>query len=382
MAGEHYLELRNFSTGARLGIITGATGSGSSARNGFRRLIVQKEVNAPGTIIAEIPADHPLLPLTDKTLVLDWRRDTARGIAWYLHHAAVFRDEEYQSQHGERDVTLKCPGLLSLLDWYYVLWAAGVANRTVFTAAKGETIMKTLVKYNADSSNATAANGRDRNAASYGIALEADGANGNTIDWTANRSHTLLSELQALALVAGGDFDLEYTSSTVRTFRWYTGQRGTDKSASILFAENLGNMDNVTLRRSRASERTAAVVGGGGEKDDRDIVLRTGTNYNVTTNNIELFVDARDIAKGVTAALQSRGDQKLSETMARDAFGFDVLQTDGTYYGPSGAGSYELGDLVSARRPDGVTVTQQVYGVNISWNKDGKEQIAVEVITK
>jgi hypothetical protein len=377
MAPEQYVELRNFTTGARLAIITAATGSGSSARNGFRRVTTTRQVNAPGLVRLELPGDHPALPLTDKTQVIVFRRDIARGIDWYKEAAALFRDEEHTRKGGQKTFIAMCPGLLSILGWYHVLWPANVANRTVFTAAKGETILKTLVDRNAVAATATLAAGRDRNAANYGISDQADAAGGNTFDWTANRTHTLLEELQAVARVSGGDFDLIYNSSTDRQFRFYVGQRGTDKTATVTFAENLGNMDNIHFTRVRSSERTAAIVGGQGTEANRDIAIRTGTNYDVTANNIELFVDAKDIAKGATAALNARGDKRLDEVLSREEFSFDVIQTQGVYY----HGSYDLGDLVSAVRPDGVTVAVQAWRVFLDYTTDG-EDITVECRTR
>lgn len=382
MAPEQYIELRSFTTGARTHIITAATGSGSGARNGFRRVTCTKQVNAPGLLKLTLPGDFSgLWSIADKTQVILYRRDVARSIAWYKEFVGLYRDPDYRNQQGNKEVTLLCPGLMSILGWYHVLWAANVANRTVFTAAKAETIMKTLIDRNAVAATATAAAGRDRNAPSYGVSNQADAAGGNTIDWTAKRSNTLLEELQAIARVAGGDFDLVYNSSTDRQFRFYAGQRGSDKSATITFAESLGNMDNVRYVRSRSSERTAAVVGGQGTESNRDTVTRTGTNYS-SSNDIEVFVDARDIAKGATAALQARGDKQLDELESRDIFAFDVVQTQGVYYGPSGTGSYTLGDLTSAVKPDGTTVTQQVYQVDFDYTASEGETIGVGVRTR
>lgn len=383
MAGEYYIELRNFTTGARIAVVTGATGSGSGARNGFLRVVCRKRVNAPGEIQIDLPGDFPgLWSLADKTQVLLFRRDSARGIDWYKEAVGLYRDPDYANKGGQRQVTITCPGLMSILSWYHVLWPANVANRTVFTTAKAETIMKTLVDRNAVAANATASAGRDRDARDYGVGIQADAAGGNTIDWTANRSHTLLEELQALALVAGGDFDLIYNSSTSRQFRFYAGQLGTDKSATITFAENLGNMDNVRFKRTRSTERTAALVAGVGQESARATTIRTGTNYG-STNDIEVFVDAKDLGANDSAAnRQARGDKRLDELESRDEFSFDVVQTQGTYYGPSGTGSYTLGDLVTAVRPDGVSVAQQVYGATLSWAPGQKEAIGIEVRTR
>jgi hypothetical protein len=383
MAGEYYIELRNFTTGARIAVVTGATGSGSSARNGFLKLNCRKVVNAPGQLVFDVPADFPgLWSLADKTQAILFRRDIARGIDWYKEFVGLLRDPSYQSRNGEKRVALSCPGLLSILGWYHVLWPANVANRTTFTSAKAETIMKTLVDRNAVAANATAAAGRDRNAPDYGVSIQADAAGGNTLDWTANRSHTLLEELQALALVAGGDFDLIYNTSTSRQFKFYAGQLGSDKHTTITFSEAYGNMDNVRFKRVRSSERTVALVAATGQESNRNITTRTGPNYSAT-NDIEVFVDARDLgANDTAAARQARGDKRLDDLQARDEFAFDVVQTQGTYYGPSGTGSYTLGDLVAAVRPDGVSVTQQVYAVNLGWAPGELEDIAIEVRTQ
>lgn len=382
MAGESYLELRNFTTGTRLGIITGATGSGADRQNGFLRLTTTRRVNAPGLLRVELPGDHPLAAtLPDKTLVIQHRRDVERGIDWYREFVGVFRDPEYRRQGRQRRWTLTCPGLLSILGWYHVLWPAGVANRSTFTSVAGETVMKNLVRYNAVAADATVANGRDRDAPDYDVSLQADAAGGNVLDWTANRSRTLLEELQDLATVAGGDLDLVYVTPTSRQFRFYAGQRGSDKSATIRFAENLGNMDNIQFARQRSGERTAAIVAGTGQEAVRSTTERNGVNYDLT-NDIEVFVDARDLNPDTPAARSARGDARLDEVTARDVFSFDAVQTANAYYAPTGTRSYTLGDLVSARRPDGVTVAQQVYGITLDWAPGDTEQITTELHTQ
>jgi len=383
MAGESYIELRDLTTGARTAIVTAATGSGAAARNGFLTMDCRRVVNAPGLLQFDVPGDFPgLWALADKTQAILYRRDVARGVDWYKEFVGLIRDTSYRSQRGQRRVTLSCPGLLSILSWYHVLWPAGVASRTAFTSAKAETIMKTLTTYNAVAASATTGAGRDRNARDYGVSVAADAAGGNTIDWSASRAHTLLEELQGLALVGGGDFDLAYASSTSRELRFYAGQLGTDRSASITFAEVFGNMDNIQFARARSSERTAALVAGAGQESARTTTVRTGTNYS-STNDIETFVDAKDLGAADSAsARQARGDRRLDELESRDAFAFDVVQTSGTYYGPSGVGSYTLGDLVSAVRPDGVAVTQQVYAVSIGWRAGELEAVKVEVRTR
>lgn len=380
MAGEHYIEIRDFSSGAQLDVIAGATGSGADARNGLLRLAVRRALNAPGAIELDVPGDHPrAATYPDKALIIDWRRDKTRGIDWYREFVGVLRDVTYTRRAQQAAWTLSGTGLLSLLSWYHVLWPAGTASRSTFTSTAAESVMKALVTYNAVAASATVANGRDRQAPDYGISVQSDAAGGNIVTWTASRASTLLAELQALQRLAGGDFDLVYTAPTTREFRFYVGQLGSDKSATVQFAENLGNMDNVVFQRARAQERTVAVVGGQGQGDDRDIVVRTGANYSAT-NDIEMFVDARDVTVGETSTLQARGDARLDDVQSRDTFSFDVVQTEGEFYGPS-PGTYTLGDLVSAVRPDGTVVTQQVTGVTLTWSIGQIERVQPEVRT-
>jgi hypothetical protein len=381
MPGEHYLEFRDFVTGARLGITTGSTGnrptgvsSSEIFENGFRRITVRKVQNTPGSMDFDLPYNHPLLPLADKTLVIDWRRDVSRGIDWYKHLVGLTRDYAYSSSRGDRFVTVSAVGLKALLNWYIVAWPAGVTDRTSFAAQPAETIMKLLVARNCVTATATAAAGRDRNAPDYGISAVVTAGLGNSISWTANRSHSVLEELQAIALIGGGDFDLTYLTGTTRSFVWLPF---ISKTTTVKFSENLGNMDNIRFRRERSSEQTVAIVGGQGDTTDRDIVVRTGPNF-ASTNDIETFINATDIDKGLTAQLQARGDTKLQDLQSRDEFLFSVIQTEGLAY----KRDYVEGDFVSAVRPDGVTVTQQIWGSTIDWKPASSETIQVEMRTR
>ena len=122
--------------------------------------------------------------------------------------------------------------------------------------------MKTLVSYNAGSS-ATAGNSRLRTGTISGLTVEADGANGNTLDWFCAYDN-LLESLQKLAAIAGGDFDLAQTAVGAWQFRWHTGQLGTDRTATAIFALERSNMANPQDQLLRTVEKTACIVGGKG----------------------------------------------------------------------------------------------------------------------
>jgi hypothetical protein len=333
----------------------------------FLALTYTKRVNQPGTLSFVLAGDHSAIAqLAHNGQVEVWRRDPVNGIAWYCDHYSLYRAQE--RQYTDHDVfTARCPGQLSMLDWRIVAWPAGTANRSVFASAKAETILKTLVTYNAGAS-ATTANGRIRNGAITGISSAADAAGGNTLDWSCAWKG-LLETLQDIALVAGGDFDLVKTGAQAWEFRFYAGQLGTDRSATVAFAVERGNMANPVYTYNRTDERSVAIVAGQGQESSRSTAVRTGAYYSAT-NDVETFVDGRNTA--TAAGLNALGDKVLSNKAPVQSFEFDVLQTPSCLYGSH----YFVGDLVTARY-DSIEATRKVLGVQVTLDTDGGETVAV-----
>jgi hypothetical protein len=361
-------------SGVLQGSMTGTAAGGSAKKSGFLQLACINRVNAPGLLTFSLRGDHWLLSsLADKWQFELWRKPFAGS--WSREMAAIFRAGQWE--YGEKsNIVLYCPGILSLLGYRTINWYADLANRTAFDGVVAETIMKTLVTYNITSS-ATTGNGRKRSGTNWPatqITVEADGANGDIRDWYCFGDN-LLASLQKLAPIAGGDFDLVKTSPTAYQFRWYDGQLGTDRSATVKFSLGLGNMGLPEYNESRLDEKTVACVWGQGEGSARDYVTRTGLNY-TTTNDIEMFVDARDVELGNSTGLNDRGDQKLSEVEAARTFRFDALQAPATLYGVD----YFLGDLVSVENPlTGSVYTQKVVAVSQSLDPAGKQSVGIEV---
>jgi len=303
--------------------------------------------------------------------VIVYRRNPAMGLAtWTADFWGLFRAQK--RSYSDHDLFEgRCPGILTMLGWRVVAWMAGTANRSNFQNAKAETVMKTLVSYNAGG-NATTGNGRIRNGTITGISVQADGAGGNTISIDCAYTN-LLETLQKLAPIAGGDFDLVKTGAQAWEFRWYAGQRGTDRTATLLFALERGNMAEPVYEYDRLDEATVAIVAGQGEGADRAVVVRTGPDY-AAGNDIETFVDARN--NTTTDGLNASGDAKLQDARARQQFGYRVVQTPGCAYGVH----YGLGDLVKAQYGP-VNVAQKIVGVTVSLDRDGAEKIDVEMQT-
>lgn len=337
----------------------------------FWTLQYRRQVNAPGVLSFTVAGDHRVVSqLEHNSQVIVYRRNADLGLDWTPEFVGLYRAQ--RRRYTNRAVfTATCPGCMTMLAWRIVAWKASTANRSNFQNVPAETVMKTLVDYNAGA-NATTANGRIRNGVIPGITVQADGGGGDTISVGCAYAN-LLETLQKVAVIGGGDFDLVKTGAATYEFRWHAGQRGTDRTAQVLFALERGNMADPEYTYDRLDEATVAIGAGQGEGADRQVVVRTGPDY-AEGNNIEVFVDAR--GSETAAGVASSADARLDEARTRQRFGFRVVQTPGCAYGVH----YGLGDLVRAQYGP-VNVVQKIVGVTVSLDRDGAEKIDVEMQT-
>lgn len=332
----------------------------------FEYLTYTKQVNAPGLLQFRIRGNHAAI----STFELDgqvevYRRDAEAGIDWYADFYGLFRMERREASQNRKFWTAFCPGQMDFLRRAIVAYPAGTADRSEFTSDPAETILKNLVTYNATTSGTTG-DGRERNVDTWGgnITVEADGAGGSTID-KACAWRPLLSALQEVADAGGLDFDLVKTGAQAWQFRTYT-LLGTDRSANVVFSLAYGNMDNVTLERYALEEPTVAIVGGQGTEASRDIVIRTGTNYQASYRSHEVFVSAQQYS--TTAGLQAAGDARLYELEARNRLNFRTRDTAAVRYGRD----WFVGDKVTGRYEE-VEQTMIVDGVTVTLQPDSEE---------
>lgn len=353
-------------------VIDHTTGGQISEVTDFLSLFYHKKLAHKGSWGMELDGDHPLIALvSDKDIVEIHRRDKQYDVDWYRDFVGIFRDEIYNTPQALTVYDMAGTSDLALLDWRRVAWFAGVTNRSTFASQATETIMKTLVTYNITASATTGA-GRFRNGAisNFTITVEADGANGNNQAWSCAYDN-LLDTLRELSEAGGGDFDLIYDKAAHDwEFRWYTGQRGVDRSATVRFALNFDNMESPRYENQRSGERTAAIVAGQGDESDRDVVIRTGDNY-AADNDIEMLSNATHINKGDTSGLQSFGDEKLKKFKAIERFTFKPVQTPGTLYGKAYCVDGVYGDLVTGVYKT-VSQTFKIEGVRISVSNTGQ----------
>lgn len=334
------------------------------------------KVNVAGALKMILRGDHPVLASLENNSHIELYYKYS-GKSWTKFFGGLYRSQE-RTQPKEPYFALTAVGYLALLRMRIVAYPALVANKTYFSAAKAETIMKSLVTANITSA-ATTANGRIRNGTNWPatvISIAADGAGGSTQEWYCAQEN-LLETLQKLAATAVGDFDLVKTAANVFEFRFYAGQLGTNRTGSVVFSLGHGNMRDPIYSYNRLNEATAAIVGGQGEASAREFVVRTGTDH-AAENDIEVFVPATDVESGNTAGLDSAGDSMLEERRARETFSFKVLQTPAVRFGSE----YFLGDLVTAVNPyTGASLNQKIVGVTLNYSKDGAPDFTIETET-
>lgn len=309
--------------------------------------------------------------------------DFVQAFVAIQRHQSIDMDDD-----GTIIVTFTAPNEKHALSWRSILWYAGVNDRSAFAVVKAETIMKTIVKYNA-TSFATVANGRQREgnlATAMGvvITIAADLARGNNLS-IAFMGANLLTTLQKITEQGGGDFSFRWQGGTAWTFEFYPGQLGSDKSTGVdrvVFSTAPGNntMANPRLIYTGAGA-TAAVAAGKDSGTARAIDVVLGPDY-AADYDIEEFVDARN--EDTSAGRIFRGGVRLEETRPREELQFDVLQTANQFYSPvavAGRKTYRAGDLVLATYVD--ERVRKIDRVEVNWEPPERgDAFTVSVVTR
>jgi len=310
--------------------------------------------------------------LTAGNIIELYRQDPEAGIASYREFSGIVR--EVRRTITDSDITtVRAVGFNALLADRIVAYRAGVTNRSEFSAVPAETILKTLFDYNLGA-NATTGNGRLLSGVLTGATTSTSAGTGNIVS-IACHADVMLSAMQAVQEVGGGDFDVIYTAPATYTFEWYLGQRGTDRTASVIFSIPNGSISTLTTSYSAVIDTTAAIVGGQGEGVDRAFAVRPATLPTGLALR-ETWVDARNST--TTTQYEQRGDIALEEaTKRRSRIDVVIAQTQGLRYGRD----YFLGDLVSIN-VDNVLYTRKILSVAIRVNADGSEDIDVGLTTQ
>lgn len=380
MAAEY--ELRIYSqAGVRQARVTGTSGAHDNpAKAGFLSLSYSKGVNEIGVGGFTINANSRVLDylVADGEPILDtqveiWRWDTANNIAPYCDFYGFQRDRNFDTdENGVITYTAFLREQNDLLSRAEILYRANHANRSYFSNVATETILKTLVTRNATSSGTTA-DGRDRAVDAWGafVTVAVDNAAG-TSQTVYCMGENLHDVLQAVANTGGLNYWL--TKTGAQAWQFGTGTLlGTDRTATVTFAELRGNMRRPSLHGNRQMEKTVVTAAGQGTDSMRVTRTRTGANYHATYNSRELLINASQYS--TSAGLDSAADERLRELRAQDELSFDVIQVPSTLYGKH----YFVGDKVTAEFR-GKTYTPQIRRGSVNVKAGGRtEEIDIYV---
>jgi hypothetical protein len=350
-----------------------AAGTLSAVCTDFLSVAVNRTVNAIDIAQFGVNSVSSTAPyIVYGAIVEVYRQDNEAGIVSTREFAGIIRG--ITTTYGQTTViTAQAVGINALLGDRIVAYKSGIANRSQFSAQPAETIMKTLYNYNL-STSATVANGRSLDGRLTGAAAATSGGLGNAMSFSC-AGQNLLSALQEIQLSAGGDFALTYTAPATWNFVWYTGQLGTNKTATVILSLETGTVAKLTIRTDRITDMTAAVVAGQGEGSARVIVTRpaslpTGLDLR------EAWIDARN--QKTTAEYTQLGDISLRDAeRRRSTIQTEILQNAALRYGRD----YFLGDLVTVYAYAAGNITQKVGSVSLSMSALGAESVNVGLIS-
>jgi hypothetical protein len=284
--------------------------------------------------------------------------------------------------------TWRCPEAAHVLSWRSVSWFAGVANRSEFTNQPAETVVKTLVQYNA-TADATVANGRLRDgnlgtAMQSPIAIEPSAGRGDDISLTFFGGN-LLASLDKACELGRAYYAFDWQGGSLGWAHEYvlSWGRGSDKTsganAVILSLENRTLLN--PRRLSRWAGGTVAVSMGQGEGVDRAFSIVQGAQFS-TANDIEVFADARSYS--TEAGRIGQGLARLEDVKAELDLQFDVLTTSDVFYSPvavTGRKTYTAGDIIVVSF--GGVQTRRIRSATVEWRDNGtNDPFSVSIVTE
>lgn len=262
-----------------------------------------------------------------------------------------------------------------LLSGRIIAYAKGTAQAS--KSGLADDVMKDLVKENAGSS----ATDTNRSLDAY-LKVQANLSKGATIERDFERRN-LLSALQELAdaseqagkYIAFDIITLENAngSSQNMEFRTYLGQRGADRTATVVLDEETGSLTDVEVEEDWSDEINVVYVGGDGQGSGRMVSERS----DLARAEHDPFArrEGWQDAPSVNDAdkLAAIGDASLIAGQPRRAFKAKVTQSS-KYYGLD----YKQGDLVTCRIR-GEDFYSRVQAVKVKVDRGGVETVDIRL---
>lgn len=338
----------------------------------WRALEIQRKLNDHDLHTISFEGRDDRIPLFELDGFVEVMRQVP-GSAWYQEYVGFHRTGQYQYTEADNDIfTSYGRGLADLLGRRIIAYKSATAY--ALKSGPGDNIMKEFVNQNA----AVLATSPPRIADGVFPNLTIEGNYSLGLTWAGHKPYqNLLAVLQEISLTSNVDFrvaligGLSLSGTLAFQFQTAYPQLGTDRSTTVQFSLQHGNMLSPSVTVSRTEEVTRIFVLGPGEENNRRVVVRSSADTaDSPWNLIEATYDAR--REETLAAMNNAGDARLEELLAQDNFTFEVLQTDSLQYGRD----YFVGDLVTASFK-AVTAVLKIIGATISVS-EGRETINMD----
>ena len=299
------------------------------------------------------------------TILEVWREDEEAGIDRYCEARFLHQDLRiWRDANGWHFMSVGV-GYNDLLARTHVQAPAQTAQS--IKSGYAESVLKAFV----DQEAGAGAGSRART----DLSIEADGGGGTYLRNVNGFNTNLLALCQHIARIGGGDFDVVGDEYGTAELRWYDGQLGSDRRASVLFASEYNNLRFPSWMMRNTGVVNSVLVYGRGEGADRTRALVEDAASIALSkwNRREVGRDARDVdEENETEQLEQRGQELIEKNRYAETIDYQIVQTAGWMYGQH----YYLGDLVSVRPLD-VTYDRKIESVTITQNEGEPEIVEV-----
>jgi hypothetical protein len=355
--------------------IYNASGVIQTIATDYMQLEISRQVNAIDGLAFTMASTSPNAQYLQYGYIVSvTRQDAAQGIDASVEFAGMIRRiSRVVSTQTIYQIT--AVSMMALLSDRVVAYRANVANRSVFSAVAAETILKTLFNYNCTTLAVTGTKSqRIINGSTTGMTTAATAGGGSTVNIACSMQN-LLNTMQKVAIGNGGDFDMVWTAPATYTFTWYLGQRGTNRSSTVILSVATGTIAELQVIIDKVQDFTNVILGGSGESLARNMYSRPAA-LNTGLSNREQFIDSRNQGAGTTTAnYNSMGDSALAlQAKKGTVYTAKLTQNAALKYGRD----YFFGDLVSIN-DNGTLVTQKVQGVELKFDNNGSESVNVKL---
>lgn len=268
--------------------------------------------------------------------------------------------------------------LMTLLQRRCVLYYANTANRSSYTATAENLLKDVFFRnfYTSDSPWNTVGSVTSRSWSTYMALAAVQNIGPSTTKQFAWRNVLPVMQEVAKSSAANGTpmfFDLVQSGSLFE-YRVYTGQRGVDRSGSLIISPERGSLGG-DVESTTDWSNTATVVLAGGQGQDAARLIGSASNATAAARSPfgrrEAFVDATQVT--TSGALATEAYQELQARRAKRTLSGELVSVPGAVYGID----WGFGDKLTAEfENERFTATVDAVAVSlIAGNEDIKAAI-------